>query len=96
MRTGKLKVKRIILQRSNSENIQQVELNSSMKEFKNKNVLVILETSTSSKTIHTPETKDGERQEQGQRAARWGDCHLCLEHHQPLGHPPVQQGPQLG
>ena len=27
-----------------------------------KNILVIWETSTSSKTIHTPETKDGKRQ----------------------------------
>ena len=33
-----------------------------MKELENKNVLVILETFTSSKTIHPPETKDGERQ----------------------------------
>ena len=34
-----------------------------MEELENKNVLVIWEASTSSKTIQPPETNDGERQE---------------------------------
>ena len=66
---GKLKVKRIILQWSNFT-AQQVELIKGTKEFRmfgNLRNFYCLQD-------HTTSNNNGERQGQGQRTSRWGDC----------------------
>ena len=66
---GKLKVKRIILQRSNFT-AQQVELITGTKEFRTfgnlKNFYCLQD--------HTTSNNNGERQGQGQRTSQWGGC----------------------